>query len=389
MADLAGNFVAGSGIGVFRVEAPGGDYLALPTICFEVAYDGLMRDSVLAAGDEESLLVVQTNNATFGHTAESEQQFAISRIRAIEHGRSVVHVSTVGVSGFVAPDGTVSGRPACSRPSRSGSTRRALGARHVGHLGAAPGGSPQGSCSCWCSGASGSRGALGFSHHPIDPTRTDRCLEAARPPPRVAVLIPTYDGQDTLPVLVRHLREVVPDLDLDVLDSPDGTGEVADALAARPRSRSSTGPARRGLGAAYLAGFRWSLDQGYDAVVEMDADGSHRPEHLPALLAAAADADAVIGSRWVRRGSVVNWPLYRKALSVGGSTCIQLLLGMRVNDATAGFRVYRADALRHGARRRRLAGLPSRPTSRGARSRPACASWRCPSPSSSGRSSRR
>ena len=107
MADLAGNFVAGSRIGVFRVEAPGGDYLALPTICFEVAYDGLMRDSVLAAGDEESLLVVQTNNATFGYTAESEQQFAISRIRAIEHGRSVVHVSTVGVSGFVAPDGTV------------------------------------------------------------------------------------------------------------------------------------------------------------------------------------------------------------------------------------------------------------------------------------------
>ena len=110
MADLAGNFVAGSEIGVFRVEAPGGDYLALPTICFEVAYDGLMRDSVLAAGDEESLLVVQTNNATFGDTAESEQQFAISRIRAIEHGRSVVHVSTVGVSGFVAPDGTVSGK---------------------------------------------------------------------------------------------------------------------------------------------------------------------------------------------------------------------------------------------------------------------------------------
>lgn len=106
-ADLAGNFVAGDEIGVFRVPAAGGDYTALPTICFEVAYDGLMRDSVLAAGDDESLLVVQTNNATFGYTAESEQQFAISRIRAIEHGRSVVHVSTVGVSGFVAPDGTV------------------------------------------------------------------------------------------------------------------------------------------------------------------------------------------------------------------------------------------------------------------------------------------
>ena len=109
-ADLAGNFVAGEDVGVFRVPSPAGDYVALPTICFEVAYDGLMRDAVLAAGDEEGLLLVQTNNATFGYTAESEQQFAISRIRAIEHGRSVVHVSTVGVSGFIAPDGTVTAK---------------------------------------------------------------------------------------------------------------------------------------------------------------------------------------------------------------------------------------------------------------------------------------
>ncbi|MBR7742329.1 apolipoprotein N-acyltransferase [Phycicoccus sp. BSK3Z-2] len=110
MADLAGNFVAGDEIGVFDVPAPGGSYAALPTICFEVAYDGLMRDSVLAAGDRDSVILVQTNNATFGFTAESEQQFAISRLRAIEHGRSVVHVSTVGVSGFVAPDGSVTGK---------------------------------------------------------------------------------------------------------------------------------------------------------------------------------------------------------------------------------------------------------------------------------------
>jgi len=107
MADLAGNFVAGHEVGTFRVPAARGDYVALPTICFEVAYDQLLRDSVDAAGDDASLLVVQTNNATFGYTDESEQQFAISRIRAIEHGRSVVHVSTVGVSGFVAPDGSV------------------------------------------------------------------------------------------------------------------------------------------------------------------------------------------------------------------------------------------------------------------------------------------
>jgi len=174
--------------------------------------------------------------------------------------------------------------------------------------------------------------------------------ETARPPlRRVAVLIPTYEERDTLPVLVHRLREVVPDADLVVLDdsSPDGTGEVADALAASdPQVSVIHRPGKEGLGAAYLAGFAWALERGYDAVVEIDADGSHRPEHLPELLAAAEHADAVIGSRWVRGGSVVNWPLHRKALSVGGNLYVKVLLGMPVNDATAGFRVYRADALR-------------------------------------------
>ena len=174
--------------------------------------------------------------------------------------------------------------------------------------------------------------------------------EPARPPlRRVAVLIPTYDERETLPVIVRRVRQVVPDADVVVLDdnSPDGTGEVADALAAADeRVQVIHRKGKEGLGAAYLAGFRWALAQGYDAVVQMDADGSHRPEHLPALLEAAEHADAVIGSRWVSGGSVVNWPLHRKALSVGGNLYVKLLLGMPVNDATAGFRVYRADALR-------------------------------------------
>ena len=174
--------------------------------------------------------------------------------------------------------------------------------------------------------------------------------EPARPPlERIAVLIPTYDERDTLPVLVERLRQVVPEADLVVLDdnSPDGTGAVADALAASdPQVSVIHRPGKEGLGAAYLAGFAWALERGYDAVVEMDADGSHRPEHLPSLLAAAEHADAVIGSRWVRGGSVVNWPLHRKALSVGGNLYVKLLLGMPVNDATAGYRVYRSDALR-------------------------------------------
>jgi dolichol-phosphate mannosyltransferase len=173
--------------------------------------------------------------------------------------------------------------------------------------------------------------------------------EAHRPPlRRIAVLIPTYNERDTLPAAVHGVREHVPEADVLVLDdaSPDGTGEVADRLAAAdPRVRVLHRAHKEGLGAAYLDGFRWALERGYDAVVEMDADGSHQPHHLPALLAAAEDADVVIGSRWVPGGRVVNWPIHRKALSVGGNLYVKALLGMPVNDATAGYRVYRTEAL--------------------------------------------
>ncbi|MGA8980758.1 MAG: apolipoprotein N-acyltransferase, partial [Pedococcus sp.] len=104
---VARDFAQGDRAGAFEVPLAGADpYWIIPTICFEVAYDDLMRDSTLQPGKQANILAVQTNNATFGYTAESEQQFAISRLRAIEHGRSVVHVSTVGVSGFINPDGT-------------------------------------------------------------------------------------------------------------------------------------------------------------------------------------------------------------------------------------------------------------------------------------------
>jgi dolichol-phosphate mannosyltransferase len=171
-----------------------------------------------------------------------------------------------------------------------------------------------------------------------------------RPPLRkVAVFIPTYNERENLPLIVTRVRAQAPELDVVVLDddSPDRTGEVADALAAAdPRVHVIHRAAKAGLGAAYLDGFAWALERGYDAVMEMDADGSHRPEHLPTMLAAAQDADVVIGSRWIRGGSVVNWPVHRKALSVGANLYTKVLLGMPVNDATAGYRVYRTEALR-------------------------------------------
>lgn len=165
----------------------------------------------------------------------------------------------------------------------------------------------------------------------------------------VLVLVPTYNERENLPLILRRIRDSVPDADVLVLEdnSPDGTGAVADRLAAAdPRLQVMHRPGKEGLGKAYLAGFEWGLQHGYDALVEIDADGSHPPERLPTMLAAAEGADVVIGSRWIRGGRVVNWPIHRKALSVGGNIYVKTLLGMPVNDATAGYRVYRSDALR-------------------------------------------
>ena len=166
---------------------------------------------------------------------------------------------------------------------------------------------------------------------------------------KIVVLIPTFNERENLPVIVSRLRAAVPQADVLVLDdsSPDGTGAVADQLAAddaqvRVLHRTS----KEGLGAAYLAGFARALDEGYDVLVEMDADGSHQPEQLPNLLAALMDADVVLGSRWIHGGSVVNWPASRKALSIGGNVYTRVLLGMPIGDATGGYRAYRASALR-------------------------------------------
>ena len=168
--------------------------------------------------------------------------------------------------------------------------------------------------------------------------------------PRVLVVIPTYDEASTLPGTLGRLRSAVPQADVLVVDdaSPDGTGQLADALASGdPSVHVLHREAKRGLGAAYVAGFRWALGRGYDVVVEMDADGSHRPEELPRLLGELSDAGPalVIGSRWVAGGTVQNWPRHRQWLSRGGNAYTRMMMGIPVRDATAGFRAYRADAL--------------------------------------------
>lgn len=165
---------------------------------------------------------------------------------------------------------------------------------------------------------------------------------------RVVMVIPTYNEAENLSWIVGRLRTAQPDVDVIVVDdgSPDGTGAIADELAgADPAIRVVHRAAKAGLGAAYLHGFQVALDAGYDVIGEMDADGSHQPEQLERLLVALEDADLVIGSRWVPGGSVVNWPLRRELLSRGGNLYVRLLLGVRVHDATAGFRLFRRHAL--------------------------------------------
>jgi len=165
---------------------------------------------------------------------------------------------------------------------------------------------------------------------------------------RVVMVVPTYNEAENLAWVVGRLRTAQPSVDVLVVDdsSPDGTGAVADRLADEdPAVHVLHRPGKGGLGAAYLAGFTWALEAGYDVIGEMDADGSHQPEQLQRLLEALSGADLVIGSRWIPGGSVVNWPLRREALSRGGNLYVRLLLGIAIRDATAGFRVFRRAAL--------------------------------------------
>lgn len=167
---------------------------------------------------------------------------------------------------------------------------------------------------------------------------------------RVLVIIPTYNESQNIESVTTRLRDAVPDAHVLIADdnSPDGTGDIADRLAANDdHVHVMHRQGKQGLGAAYLAGFHWGLDEGYDVLVQHDADGSHQPEELPRLLEAIADgADMVKGSRWVPGGSVVNWPASRKFISKGGSLWTRLWLGIPVKDATGGFNAFRASTLK-------------------------------------------
>jgi dolichol-phosphate mannosyltransferase len=170
--------------------------------------------------------------------------------------------------------------------------------------------------------------------------------------PRILVSVATYNERDNLPPLVQEIHKVLPDADVLVIDdnSPDGTGKLADELAAAdPKLRVVHRAGKLGLGTAILAGMHYAMDQGYDFLVNMDADFSHHPRYLPAIMAGMNRHDVMIGSRYVEGGGVANWPLSRRIMSWGVGTVVRLLMRIPARDTSGAYRCYRVAKLRETA----------------------------------------
>jgi len=165
---------------------------------------------------------------------------------------------------------------------------------------------------------------------------------------RFLVCVPTYNERNNLPLIVPAILEQDARLDVLVVDdsSPDGTGEIADEMAAAdPRVHVLHRASKEGLGRAYLAGFEWALKRDYTLIFEMDADFSHDPKFLPLFIEAAQDADLVIGSRYKQGVNVINWPISRLLLSLGANQYARMITGLPVSDSTGGFKCFRREVL--------------------------------------------
>lgn len=165
---------------------------------------------------------------------------------------------------------------------------------------------------------------------------------------RIVVIIPTFNEATNLPLIIPEVLKQDPRLHVLVVDdnSPDGTGAIADRMAAEnPRIHVLHREAKAGLGRAYLAGFRWGLDQGYEAMFEMDADFSHDPSFLPRFLAAIEEADLILGSRYATGVNVINWPISRLLLSLGANLYARVITGLPLTDSTGGFKCFRRKVL--------------------------------------------
>jgi dolichol-phosphate mannosyltransferase len=157
---------------------------------------------------------------------------------------------------------------------------------------------------------------------------------------KALVIVPTYNEKDNLPVVVERLMRHPPEVELLVVDgnSPDGTGKLADEIAARnPRVHVLHQQEKNGLGRAYCEAFKWALERDYEFIFEMDGDLSHNPDDIPAFLKAAESADLVLGSRYANGIRVINWPLRRLMLSVGAGKFVRVVTGMPFSDPTGGY----------------------------------------------------
>jgi len=318
------------GEGTHLFESPGLPPFGTP-ICYENSFPAITR-AIVDAG--AGFVIVPVNNASYGFTAASAQHLQMSQMRAIETGRWYVNAAISGISAFVDPSGRIVAsaglfEPAILRHTIRSSDQRTWYVRLGDWL-------------PWL--------ALAFLAVALV---VPRRRSGARPTPeplgprerRTLVILPTFEERATIEQVLRGVRKAPHDVDVLVVDdsSPDGTAAlVRDVMSTEPHIRLVERPHRSGLASAYLHGFRLALAEGYDLVVEMDSDLSHDPVELPRLLDAAAEgADLVVGSRYVPGGSVTNWSRGRVALSRVGNTYARLMLGIRLHDATSGFRVYR------------------------------------------------
>jgi len=165
---------------------------------------------------------------------------------------------------------------------------------------------------------------------------------------KALVIVPTYNEKDNIVPLAERILSLPVQVDLLIVDdnSPDGTGEIADDLAGKhPSIHVLHRPGKNGLGRAYLAGFAWALEHGYEFIMEMDGDFSHNPSDIPAFLKAAQDVDLVVGSRYCNGIRVINWPLRRLMLSMSAAKYVQIITGLPVSDPTGGYKCFRRRAL--------------------------------------------
>jgi hypothetical protein len=259
----------------------------------------------------------------------------MSQMRAVETGRWVVDAGVSGISAFIDPAGVVQSRtglfqPAILRGQVQASTAQTVYVRFGD----------------WVPVLS----LVMLAMSVLTPRRRTlaRPLPGPLPAPlRALAILPTYNERDTIAAAITGVL-ATPGVDVLVVDdsSPDGTGDIVREIAlGEPRVRLLARPAKSGLSSAYVEGFQVAIAEGYNVAIEMDSDLSHDPAELPSLLAAAADLDLVVGSRYVPGGSVTDWSRRRVALSRAGNIYARLMLGLPIHDATSGYRVYRAPLL--------------------------------------------